>query len=196
MRLDSEVRAAVKAACPSDVDYPIDGAGRVDLAFGVAASASAGTARFRVLLRTVDGQATVALDETRTVAARQDTRWFAREVALPKGARTLRLETRGTSTAAFWGRPTFSQRGGGPGKSVIVVSLDTVRADHLNAYGYKRRSTSPEFDAWAAEGTLFEHAMGPAPGTLSSQMALLTGRYPSNHGVTYANWRLATASGS
>ena len=190
VRMDSEVRAAVKAACPSDLDFSIEGAGRVDLAFGVAAAPDPSTARFRALLRTVDGQETVALDETRTVAAAEETRWFSREVALPRGARTLRLETRGTSRTAFWGRPAFSQRGATPARNVIVVSLDTVRADHLGAYGYARRPTSPELDAWARQGALFLNAMGPAPGTLSSQMALLTGRYPSNHGVTYANWRL------
>jgi arylsulfatase A-like enzyme len=65
---------------------------------------------------------------------------------------------------------------------VLLVSIDTLRADHLGCYGYAR-PTSPALDALAAEGTLFEEAMTPAPWTLPAHASLLTGLYPTRHGV-------------
>lgn len=65
---------------------------------------------------------------------------------------------------------------------VVLVSIDTLRADHLSSYGYARK-TSPLLDRLAAEGTLFEDAMTPAPWTLPAHASLLTGLYPSRHGL-------------
>lgn len=65
---------------------------------------------------------------------------------------------------------------------VILISIDTLRADHLGCYGYPRK-TSPYLDRLASEGTLFEDAMTPAPWTLPAHASLLTGLYPSRHGV-------------
>jgi arylsulfatase A-like enzyme len=70
-------------------------------------------------------------------------------------------------------------------KNVVLISLDTLRADRLNGYGYKRRITSPAIDRLAAAGVLFESCIIHSPGTLSSQMSLLTGYYPTVHGITY-----------
>lgn len=64
----------------------------------------------------------------------------------------------------------------------IVISLDTLRADHLGAYGYAR-PTSPFLDSLAARGTLFENAIAQLPGTLPSHMSIFTGLYPPEHGV-------------
>jgi len=64
----------------------------------------------------------------------------------------------------------------------ILISLDTLRADHLGAYGY-RRPTSPFLDSLAARGTLFENAVVQLPGTLPSHMSIFTGLYPPEHGV-------------
>ena len=68
---------------------------------------------------------------------------------------------------------------------VILISLDTLRADHLGSYGYPE-FTSPTLDAFAAEGTLFEDASAPAPWTLPSHASMLTGLYPLEHGVVTA----------
>jgi arylsulfatase len=64
----------------------------------------------------------------------------------------------------------------------ILISLDTLRADHLGAYGYAR-PTSPFLDSLAARGTLFENAVVQLPGTLPSHMSIFTGLYPAEHGV-------------
>lgn len=65
---------------------------------------------------------------------------------------------------------------------IILISIDTLRADHLGAYGYPL-DTSPFFDELAARGTLFENAIVQLPGTLPSHMSMFTGLYPAQHGV-------------
>jgi arylsulfatase A-like enzyme len=69
--------------------------------------------------------------------------------------------------------------------NLLLVSVDTLRAGLLGSYGYER-PTSPAFDALAARGVVFERAMAASPWTLPSHASLLTGRYPSRHGVRRA----------
>jgi arylsulfatase A-like enzyme len=63
------------------------------------------------------------------------------------------------------------------GFNVVLITIDTIRADHLGAYGYQR-DTSPALDALAADGTLFESGWAHAPSTRYSIPSILTGRYP------------------
>jgi len=65
---------------------------------------------------------------------------------------------------------------------VVLISIDTLRADHLGVYGHER-FTSPVLDAFAAQGSVFEDASAPAPWTLPSHASMLTGLYPLGHGV-------------
>ncbi|MDH3403502.1 MAG: sulfatase [Acidobacteriota bacterium] len=64
----------------------------------------------------------------------------------------------------------------------ILISIDTLRADHLGAYGYPL-DTSPFFDEFSERGTLFTNAIVQLPGTLPSHMSIFTGLYPAEHGV-------------
>ncbi len=68
--------------------------------------------------------------------------------------------------------------------NVLLVVLDTVRADHLSVYGYER-DTTPELSAFAREATLYEQAISPADMTLSGHGSLFTGLYGSTHGAHY-----------
>lgn len=61
--------------------------------------------------------------------------------------------------------------------NVLLLILDTVRADHLSLYGYGRETT-PELEKLALRGTRFAHPFSTAPWTLPSHASLLTGRYP------------------
>ncbi len=63
-----------------------------------------------------------------------------------------------------------------------MISLDTLRADHLGCYGHGR-PTSPFLDALAGRGALFENAVVQVPGTLPSHMSMLTGLLPAEHAV-------------
>ena len=65
---------------------------------------------------------------------------------------------------------------------VIVITLDTTRADHLGAYGYFR-DTSPTFDALAAKALQFDRLVVPMATTLPTHTSLFTGVWPTEHGV-------------
>jgi arylsulfatase A-like enzyme len=71
----------------------------------------------------------------------------------------------------------------GSGLSVLLITIDTLRADHLSIYGYHRR-TSPHLDALAREGTLFAEAYTFWPKTRGSFVAMLTGKPPSRTGYS------------
>ena len=68
--------------------------------------------------------------------------------------------------------------------NVLVIVVDTLRADHLSTYGYSR-PTSPNLSRIAGQGVLFENAMAPSSWTLPSHASMLTGLYPHQHNATY-----------
>ena len=68
--------------------------------------------------------------------------------------------------------------------NVLVIVVDTLRADHLSTYGYPR-PTSPNLSRIAAQGVLFENAMAASSWTLPSHASMLTGRYPHEHGARF-----------
>jgi len=70
------------------------------------------------------------------------------------------------------------------GPNVLLVTIDTLRADRVGAYGARDVAT-PTLDALAARGVLFERAMAAVPLTLPSHASLLTGQYPATHGVRH-----------
>ncbi|MEM6672813.1 MAG: sulfatase [Planctomycetota bacterium] len=67
-------------------------------------------------------------------------------------------------------------------RHVLVITLDTTRADHLSCYGGSRFET-PALDALADQGVRFEDCTAPAATTLSSHASLMTGTYPHRHGA-------------
>ena len=71
--------------------------------------------------------------------------------------------------------------------NLLFVSFDTTRADHISAYGY-RQATTPNIDALAREGVLFEHAFSHVPSTLSAHTSMFTGLLPPQHGVRCNFW--------
>jgi arylsulfatase A-like enzyme len=86
-------------------------------------------------------------------------------------------------------RPLFAQETSMPSEpfekyNVILVFIDTLRADHLSCYGYPRE-TSPNIDRLVKESTIFEQNFAPATYTLPSFMSINTSIYPNSHGVLY-----------
>ena len=65
---------------------------------------------------------------------------------------------------------------------VILISIDTLRSDHLPAYGYNAVET-PNIDAFRRDSILYQHAYSHVPLTLPSHASMLTGVYPAEHGV-------------
>jgi arylsulfatase A-like enzyme len=85
-----------------------------------------------------------------------------------------------------------------PKPDIILITLDTVRADHLSSYGYSRLTT-PNLDRVAREGVLFENAIAPTSWTLASHASMFTGSLPHQHGADWhsplntSRWTLADA---
>ena len=73
---------------------------------------------------------------------------------------------------------------------ILFIVLDTQRADRLGCYGY-RRAVTPNLDAFAGEGVLFEQAIAPAQWTIPSHASMFTGRYPTTHQVLQSNQSLS-----
>jgi arylsulfatase A-like enzyme len=69
-------------------------------------------------------------------------------------------------------------------RRVFLITVDTLRADHLSAYGYAR-ATSPELDKLGASGVTFERAIAQWPKTGSSFASMFTGLYPHTTGITH-----------
>jgi len=67
-------------------------------------------------------------------------------------------------------------------RSIVLVTIDTLRADHLGSYGYPRPS-SPFLDRLARDGVVFENAQSSAAQTSAAHASIFTGLYPSQHGV-------------
>jgi len=103
----------------------------------------------------------------------------SRDVGTPERKSYWKLWTAVATMVAALVAATMVARGPAP-TLFILVSIDTLRPDHLGCYGYGR-PTSPHLDALAAEGMLFENATAPSPWTLPSHASLLTGLYPSHH---------------
>lgn len=83
---------------------------------------------------------------------------------------------------AFVGDPMVSSKKKNP-RRVVMVFIDTLRADHLGLYGYKR-DTSLKLDRWAKGAAVFENARSVAPWTLPSGRAIVTGRHPEYYYTT------------
>ena len=73
--------------------------------------------------------------------------------------------------------------------NLLIISIDTLRADHLKCYDYNR-DTSPHLDQLAREGALFENLTAAASWTVPSHMSMFTSLYPSVHGVQAFGGRL------
>lgn len=71
---------------------------------------------------------------------------------------------------------------GPAGPNVLLITVDTLRADHLGAYGYER-ATSPTLDALAAGGVRYSRAYSPRGATWPALTTMMTSWYPSEHGV-------------
>ncbi|MFQ5749864.1 MAG: sulfatase-like hydrolase/transferase, partial [Planctomycetota bacterium] len=88
------------------------------------------------------------------------------------------------------GEPTGGKTGGPDSNpqtarpNLILISLDTCRADRLTSYG-GREGATPNLDALASQGALFTNCLAQSTATAPSHRSLLTGQYVQRHGLTY-----------
>jgi arylsulfatase A-like enzyme/tetratricopeptide (TPR) repeat protein len=90
------------------------------------------------------------------------------------------LATTGLTVFALIAITLWRPKGAPP--NLVLITLDTTRADRIGAYGYGPART-PALDALAREGVLFEQAMAAAPLTLPAHGSIFTGSFPPSHGV-------------
>ena len=124
-------------------------------------------------------------------------RWHDREIDLSgfAGSRaTLRLTAQPATEAfelirglAYWSSPEiFAPADEVQPPNIVLISLDTLRADHLSLYGYDRE-TSPTLDRWAADrAAVFEQAIAPSPWTIPSHLSMLSGLDALSHGLNHS----------
>ncbi|MFG0319588.1 MAG: sulfatase-like hydrolase/transferase [Planctomycetota bacterium JB042] len=127
-------------------------------------------------------------------------RWTPFELELgPLAGATLRLRFAFEAPGAdgvpvvFVGAPRIVAPPPEAPTHLLLVSLDTLRADRLGAYG-NRRGLTPNIDRLAAEGTVFERAYANAPYTLPSHVTMLSGLLPPSHGVEAFRDRVPSAA--
>jgi arylsulfatase A-like enzyme/Flp pilus assembly protein TadD len=84
--------------------------------------------------------------------------------------------------AALTALPAVAQISAKPALNVVLITIDTLRADHVGCYGYKQIKT-PNIDALASDGARFERAFAVVPVTLPSHSTMLTGTYPMLSGM-------------
>jgi arylsulfatase A-like enzyme len=103
--------------------------------------------------------------------------------AADTGGAVLSLLVALLAVAALGIAPVSCRTSAGPKPNILLIVIDTLRADHLGAYGYPG-GTSPIIDRFAAENIKFNYAISTAPWTSPSVASLFTGTYPTAHGVT------------
>jgi len=106
---------------------------------------------------------------------------------------SIRFVTEGDERAlAFWFNPVIYSVPRNA-RYVILISLDTLRSDHLNCYGYDR-DTSPNIDLLARDGVRFAETRAPSPWTLPSHLSMMTALNTINHGVFTPDFSLDPAT--
>jgi arylsulfatase A-like enzyme len=161
-----------------DADLVAQGTGRRDV-------------NFTVVMETEEGREEL-FSKTLILDVRDDLEFNYKKIDLSSlGGKkaTFYLQTRGDSKAlACWFNPIIYVPQIEP-KNIILISLDTLRADHLSCYGYPK-DTSPNMDALARDSALFHNNFATSPWTLPSHVSLMTGLNCINHQVYFGDQKI------
>ena len=199
LTLHDETRKSLVPHVSIPIKLSVDIPPRSVLRFAIAAATSSNpefplSVEFKVTLRDNERQETLFREQLR----RSDrNRWLDREVGLGSWAGTkaqLVLDTRivhseGAPSSGYedvfpvWGSPIVTgSEAGSDIQQMILISIDCLRADHVGVYGYER-NTTPNIDAFARDGVVFETAISTSATTLPTHMSMFTGLTPSEHGA-------------
>ncbi len=183
------VRTALYSPAPGEIEFALRVPARASLRFAATLareSTPASRARFSVVVRHAGTEHLVWSD---TVSATgEDWLWHEHRVALDQWADepiglVLRTEGEQGVPQPLWGTPEIAvPAAGDTPHNVILIAIDTLRADRLRCYGFRRES-SPHIDALAADGVRFEQTAANANWTCPSFASIFTGLTPSRHGV-------------
>jgi arylsulfatase A-like enzyme len=159
--------------------------GHLELGYGLlvpAGAADVAPVRYAARIACGGGEETELF--ARTVDPRSESGWHDERFALPSSDAPCRLSLASEATAgggpargAVWAVPRVTEIDRGDDRNVVLVSLDTLRADHLSGYGYAR-PTSPTIDAeLIGGGTTFTDVIATFPQTDAAHLSLFTGLY-------------------
>jgi len=198
--LDEVFRETLVARSPEritfEVDLPSDPF--LDVAIG---TVDAYPITFRVAAE-VDGEERQLLQRTLSTPQRWNPEIVdLKELSGQRVALSFSLEANRAGTPGYWGSPAIRNRvgdaaaaassearetvigaGTGSPKGVILIVADTLRRDHLDAYGYER-ATAPTVTWFAKNGVLFRDAISQGTWTKVSVSSILTSLYPTTHGI-------------
>lgn len=183
-------REVLFAPAPTDLGFRLrlPRRGRLRFSYALSRESQIGDAvDFEVLATGPDGVERSLW--SRRLALRDDN-WHWHEATVPLGKLadqtlelTLRTRSSGERGFALWGTPTIDvPRDGGSPPNVILVAVDTLRADRLSAYGYTR-PTTPRLDEFARQSVRFDHVISQSNWTLPSFASVFTGQIVARHRV-------------
>lgn len=202
LTLGGRQRDAIIAPPPARITYATRPPEHAVLRFGIAVAGdgkrdpTASAVRFAVRI----GGREIFAREINPAASRGDRRWFDEGIPLDQylpadGPVELEFVTAATNDdAPLSGTPGWShlrlvreviqerQLATAAAPNVLLLLVDTLRADRLGVYG-ARPSPSPTLDAIAADGMVFEQVIAQAPWTLPSVASIFTGLHPRSHGL-------------
>lgn len=144
-----------------------------------------GEVTFKIILQARERKKTLFWRRISLPPADQPVYFTFQEIVFPGELKKIKLifQTEGPGrVASFWINPVIIAPQQVKPVPVILISIDTLRADHLHCYGYER-PTSPNIDALARDGVLFSRVYAPSSWTLPSHVSLLTSLYCFNHQV-------------
>jgi arylsulfatase A-like enzyme len=187
--LGDEWRSALLAVPGKPHRWRLEVPEEARLHFSWARGAEGAPLELRVWL---DDEETRDLLFSRAIGREISEHWEEAEISLREhaGRRVeLAFEAQGAGEGdwAFWGAPVVLGRAARsqPRPPVILISIDTLRADRLSLYGYER-PTSPNIDRWARQRAVtFDRTVAPSPWTLPSHASLFTGLEAFRHGANF-----------
>ncbi len=147
--------------------------------------------RFSVLIE-ANGTKSILFEETLSIPSLEERQVYVQktlDLSSYQGPIRLSFETTGEKGAfSFWTNPLIYPKEKSHSQ-VILISIDTLRADHLGIYGYERE-TSPNIDSLASESAMFVNVYASSPWTLSSHVSLLTALNTVHHQVYQDNEKM------
>jgi len=185
---------ALFAPAPTRLRFPLEipDGGRLTFSYSLGNGSHLGdAASFEVSLGQGAERKVIFSEEVSIGEQGEGWHWRRAEVDLTRWAGQsvdLELATRsdGPRGFALWGNPMVdSPRRPEDPPNVVLIGIDTLRADRLSVYGYPR-ATSPNLDRLAADGVVFEQAISAANWTAPSFASIFTGRVPATHGLVNA----------
>jgi len=196
VELDSDSRLALLCPPGAGIDRDLEVPADASLSFSYGLDPAVNRpVRFTVSIAQSSGTPTTVFSHTLDPQRGQSNRWFTATV--PLGAYSgspveLKLATTGDTdlhparAMSVWSNiEILTDQGSEAPPNVVVILLDTLRADHLSSYGHQR-PTSPNIDRWAEKSAvLFENVVAPSPWTLPSHVSLFSGLNALRHGVNH-----------